>query len=117
MQFIDDGVFPWTSAPLVIFPIEGTRINDFTRPVHIERLESGSRVGNLRLAIDLKSIAAACAGSSRYQFEPTIIEPFKRELLCRRILNAEFNALGLRAGRSWLAPSRFRSTRIASERA
>src|SRR5712691_12368314 len=35
VQFVNDGLIPWTAAPLIILPIEGFRIDNLAGTVHV----------------------------------------------------------------------------------
>src|ERR1700691_400068 len=83
MQFVDDGFLPRTSAPSEIFPFgivpfKTIGIDDFAWSMHVLRLKTGRRVGNLLPIVDSEFVLRADASRLGDELKPTVFVTVKR---------------------------------------
>src|SRR5215469_5676508 len=71
MQFVDHRLFPRSSHPARIGPVESLRIDDFAGAMNIGGLKAGGGIGNFLIAVDLILVAGARSSQVSSQFEPT----------------------------------------------
>jgi hypothetical protein len=79
MEFVGHDLFPGSTAPIRIGPVEGLRIDDLARAMDIGRLKSRGRVGHRRSAIDDIEVSISGERGRRRQAEPAGVSAFQRE--------------------------------------
>src|SRR5215472_4080813 len=96
VQFVDDGLFPRTAAPVVVIPGDGGWIDDGARAMDVLWLKSRSGIGNFGLVIDPETVQRSGMSFVRNSFKPAVTEWQEGKSSTFSIFEAKIDAAGLR---------------------